>query len=79
MASAKSIMLLVVRVLFTATNNQYVLPNAIILLSTVACGVDLVYWILWLVLGKLVLVGHFKVTYGMSLTEPVNTHCERSP
>ena len=40
------------------SNNQYVLPNAIVLLKTTACGVDLVYWILWLSLGKLVLVGH---------------------
>ena len=41
------------------SNNQYVLPTAILLLTT-ACGVDLVYWILWLSLGKLVLVGHSK-------------------
>ena len=39
-------------------NNQRVLPNATVLLMTTACGVDLVYWILWLSLGKLVLVGH---------------------
>ena len=31
------------------------------LLSTTACGVDLVYWILWLSLGKLVLLDHLSV------------------
>ena len=40
-------------------NNQRVLPtNTTVLLTTTACGVDLVYWILRLSLGKLVLVGH---------------------
>ena len=39
-------------------NNQFVLRNATVLLMTTACGVDLVYRILWLSLGKLVLVGH---------------------
>ena len=43
---------------FENDNNQRVLPNATVLLTTTACGVDLVYWILWLSLGKLVLVGH---------------------
>ena len=42
-------------------NNQLVLPNATVLLTTTACGVDLVYWILWLSLGKLVLLGHLSL------------------
>ena len=43
---------------YTLGNQYVVLPNAIILLLITACGVELVCWILWLSLGKLVLVGH---------------------
>ena len=32
----------------------------LMLVSTTACSVDLVYWILWLILGMLVLVGNLN-------------------
>ena len=52
----------VVRVLLRLRdNNQLVLPNDTVLLTTTACGVDLVYWILWLSLGKLVLLGDLSL------------------
>ena len=57
---------------FELSNNQYVLPIAIMLLSTTACGVDLVYWMLWLMLGKLVLVGHFELIYWIPFNEVAN-------
>ena len=44
------------------------------LVSTNACGVDLVYWILWLLLGMLVLVGHLLLIYRMPLTLPTFFH-----
>ena len=43
-------------------NNQYgLLPSNtnLLRLATIACGVDLAYWILWLSLGMLVLVAMF--------------------
>ena len=48
------------------TNMSYLM-----LLSTTACGADLVYWILCLSLAKLVLVGHSK-SYRMPLTDVAN-------
>ena len=55
-------------------NNQYVLPNATVVLTTTACGVDLVYWILWLTEGKfLVLDGHSK-----SISNAINTDVANS-
>ena len=49
-------------VLQLRVNNQCVLPTVIetIDLLLLLFGVELVYWILWLILGKLVLVGHSK-------------------
>ena len=55
------------------SNNQYVLPTAILSYATTACGVDLVYWILWPTLGKLVLVGHSK-----SISNAINTDVANS-
>ena len=44
-------------------DDQYVLPKPNSYLSTTACGVYLVYWILWLMLGMLVLVGFESCSY----------------
>ena len=44
------------------------LSNANSYLTATACGVDLVYWILWLMLGMLVLVGVLELTYPTKLT-----------
>ena len=50
------------------TNKSYLaLSNTSYALMNTACGVDLVYWMLWPMQGMLVLVG-FKMTYQIPLT-----------